>query len=77
MSSPEELFREALSLPIEIRTELTERLIASLAEDISPEILEAQLKEVRRRISQAESDDTKLVPGEEVLARVRHLLMNQ
>ena len=77
MSSQEELFKEVLSLPIEIRTELTERLIASLAEDISPEILEAQLKEVRRRIVDAESDETKLVPGEEVLVRVRRLLVNQ
>jgi len=74
MSSPEELFREALSLPIEIRTELTERLIVSLAEDMSPEISEAQLKEVRRRIQELDSGQTKLVPGEDVLARVRKLL---
>ena len=74
MSSPEELFREALALPIEIRTELTERLIASLAEDISPEISDAQLKEVRRRIQELDSGQTKLVPGEDVLARVRKLL---
>ena len=74
MSSPEELFREALSLPIEIRTELTERLIVSLAEDMSPEISEAQLKEVRRRIQELDSGQTKLVPEEDVLARVRKLL---
>ena len=77
MSSPEELFREALSLPIEIRTELTERLIASLAEDISPEISEAQLKEVRRRIQELDSGQTKVVPGEDVLASVRKLLTSQ
>jgi len=68
MSSPEELFREALALPIEIRTELTERLIVSLAEDISPEISEAQLEEVRRRVHDLASGQTKLVPGEDVLA---------
>lgn len=77
MSSPEELFREALALPIEIRTELTERLIASLAEDISPEISEAQLAEVRRRIQALDSGQTKLIPGEDVLARVRKLLTSQ
>ena len=77
MSSPEELFREALSLPIEIRTELTERLIVSLAEDISPEISEAQLKEVRRRIQELDSGQTKVVPGEDVLASVRKLLTSQ
>ena len=74
MSSPEELFREALALPIEIRTELTERLIVSLAEDISPEISEAQLEEVRRRVHDLASGQTKLVPVEDVLARVRKLL---
>jgi putative addiction module component (TIGR02574 family) len=77
MSSPKELFREALALPIEIRTELTERLIASLAEDISPEISDAQLKEVRRRIQELDSGQTKLIPGEDVLARVRKLLTRQ
>jgi len=34
-------------LPPEVRVELTERLIVSLAEDISPESTNAQLAEVR------------------------------
>ncbi len=38
---------------------------ASLAEDISPEITNTQLAEVRRRISQVESGEAALIPGDE------------
>lgn len=74
MAKTEEIFRDAEALPADVRVELTERLIASLAEDISPEITNAQLAEVRRRISQVESGEAALIPGDEALARVRNLL---
>ena len=74
MATTEEIFHNAVALPRDVRAELTERLIASLAEDTSPEITSAQLAEVRRRIAQVESGEAPLVPGDEVLARVRKLL---
>ena len=74
MATSEEIFRDAVALPPDVRAELTERLIASLADDISPEIASAQLAEVRRRIAQVESGETALIPGDEALARVRNLL---
>lgn len=74
MATPEEIFRDAVALSPDARAELTERLIASLAEDVSPEITSAQLTEVRRRIAEVESGDATLIPGDEVLARVRNLL---
>ena len=74
MATAEEIFHDAVALPPDARTELTERLIASLAEDISPEIASAQLAEVRRRIAQVEAGEAALIPGDEVLARVRKLL---
>lgn len=74
MATSEEIFRDAVALPTDVRAELAERLIASLAEDISPEISVAQLAEVQRRIAQVESGDTVLIPGDEVLARARNLL---
>ena len=74
MATSEEVFRDAVALPPEVRAELTERLIASLAEDVSPEITSAQLAEVRRRIAQVESGEATLIPGDETLARVRSLL---
>lgn len=77
MASSEEIFRDAAALPHEARAELAERLIASLADDVSPEITEAQLVEVRRRIAAVESEQAELIPGDEVFARVRHLLAEQ
>lgn len=74
MATTEEIFQDAVALPLDVRAELTERLIASLAEDVSPEITNAQLAEVRRRISQVESEEAELIPGDEVLMRVRNLL---
>jgi len=74
MATSEEIFRDAMALPPEARAELTERLVESLAQDISPEITEAQLAEVRRRIAQVESGEVELIPGEEALARARNLL---
>ena len=74
MSTSEEIFRDAVALPPDARAELTERLIESLAQDVSPEITSAQLTEVRRRIAQVESGEVELIPGDEALARVRNLL---
>jgi putative addiction module component (TIGR02574 family) len=74
MATSEEIFRDAIALPPDARAELTERLIASLADDVSPEIISAQLTEVRRRIAEVESGEAKLIPGDEIFARVRSLL---
>jgi putative addiction module component (TIGR02574 family) len=77
MATSEEIFRDAVALPPDVRAELAERLVASLADDVSPEITEAQLAEVRRRIAQVESGEVALIPGDEVLARVRRLLVER
>ena len=77
MATSEEIFRDAMALPPDARAELTERLVESLAQDVSPEITEAQLAEVRRRIAQVESGEVKLIPDHEALARVRNLLAQQ
>jgi putative addiction module component (TIGR02574 family) len=74
MVTTEDIFRDAVALPPDLRAELTERLIASLAEDVSPEITKAQLSEVRRRIAEVELGKAELIPGDEALARVRTLL---
>lgn len=74
MGASEEIFRDAMALPADARAELTERLVESLAQDISPEITEAQFAEVRRRIARVESGEVELIPGDEVLTRVRGLI---
>ena len=74
MATSEEIFREAMPLSPEVRAELAERLIGSLADDVSPEITEAQLTEVKRRIAEVESGEVELISGDEVFARARRLL---
>lgn len=74
MATSEEIFHDAMALPADARAKLTERLVESLAQDISPEIATAQLAEVRRRIAQVEAGEVELIPGDEALARVRSLL---
>ena len=58
------------SLPIDMKLELIDHLL----ESISPsrkEIDEAWKEEVERRIDEVENGDVKLIPGEEVFARMR------
>ena len=74
MSTSEEIFREAMMLSPEVRAELAERLIGSLAEDVSREIAASQFAEVQRRITKVETGEAELIPGDEVLARARRLI---
>lgn len=73
MTVAEKLYQDALALPSETRVELTERLVASLADDVPAEIQRAHIDEVRKRIAQVESGEVQLIPGDETLARVRNV----
>ena len=73
MATSEEIFRDAGALPPDGRAELNGAVDCESADDVA-EITEAQLAEVRRRITQVESEEVALIPGNEVLARVRSLL---
>ena len=73
-ATADQLFLEALSLPPEARADLTDWLVASSAEAISPEIERAHLDEVRRRLARVEAGEVHLIPGEQVLAEARALL---
>ena len=74
MSTSEEIFREAMMLSPEVRAELAERLIGSLAEDVSREIAVSQFAEVQRRIAKVETGEAELVQGDKVLARARNVV---
>ena len=74
MTAAEKVYEDAMALPGETRVELTERLVASLADDIPAEIQRAHIDEVRKRIAQVESGEVELIPGDEALAHVRKLL---
>lgn len=70
-ASAEQLYAEALALPVETRAELTERLVLHLAQAIPPELERAQRAEVRRRLAEVEAGRVQLVPGEEALEQTR------
>jgi hypothetical protein len=71
MTTADKIYQDALALPSETPVELTERLVASLADDVPAEIQRAQIAEVHKRIAQVESGEVQLIPGNEALARVR------
>ena len=62
---------EALSLPADARLSLIEKLLASLNLPIDEEIDHLWAEEAERRVSQIEEGKVKLVPGEEVFAKIR------
>ncbi len=69
-----DILREAVQLPAGDRAELADRLVEMLASDIPPEVVHAQIAEVRRRITQVESGDVSLIPGEQALEQVRRIV---
>jgi putative addiction module component (TIGR02574 family) len=62
---------EALSLPSNVRLSLVERLLTSLNLPIDKEINRLWAEEAERRVSQIEEGKAKVVPGEEVFAKIR------
>ena len=62
---------EALSLPSNVRLSLVEKLLTSLNLPIDEEINRLWAEEAERRVSQIEEGKAKVVPGEEVFAKIR------
>ena len=65
------VIEEALSLPADVRLCLVEKLLTSLNLPIDEEIDRLWAEEAERRVSQIEEGEAKLVPGEEVFAKIR------
>jgi putative addiction module component (TIGR02574 family) len=80
MSSAEEaVFHEALALPVQSRACLADMLWESLPEEqldvsVDAEIGRAWAEEAQRRMQQVEAGKVALVPGADVLARLRRRL---
>lgn len=70
----DELSQRARELGPEDRARLAEELLASLEVTIEPEVDAVWDEELRKRIAEVESDAVKLVPADEVFARVRRTL---
>lgn len=69
-----ELSQRARELAPEDRARLAEELLASLESGLEPEIDAAWDEELRKRIAEVERGAVKLVPADEVFARVRRAL---
>ena len=65
------VIEEALSLPADVRMSLVEKLLKSLNLPVDEEIDRLWAEEAEHRVSQIEEGKAKLVPGEEVFAKIR------
>lgn len=69
-----ELALRARELAPEDRARLAEELLASLEGEADPEIESAWDAEIAKRLAEVDSGAVRLVPADEVFARVRRLL---
>ncbi len=70
MIKTNELISEAISLPVEVRTLLVNKLLESLnPPDI--EIDELWAKEAEKRVEDIRTGKVKTIPGEEVFKKIR------
>lgn len=69
-----ELSQRARELAPEDRARLAEELLASLEGELEPEVDAAWDAELMKRISEVDSGAVKLLPADEVFARVRRSL---
>ena len=69
MLKTNELIEEAISLPVEIRAKLIDKLLQSLNPS-QKEIDKLWAKEAERRVDEIKSGKVKTIPGEEVFKKI-------
>ena len=69
MIKTKELFDEAVSLPVEIRTQLVDKLLRSL-HPTRKEIDELWAVEAEKRVEEIKSGKIKTIPGNEVFKKI-------
>jgi len=70
MRKTEDLFDEAISLPVEKRTALVDKLLQSLNPALS-DIDKLWAEEAEKRLKEITEGTVKTVPGETVFSRIR------
>ena len=65
------VFKEALSLPTDLRISLVKKLLASLNLPIREEIDQLWAEEAEKRVSQIDQGEVKVIPGNETFAKIR------
>lgn len=73
MISKEQLISEAISLPVDIRLQLVERLLESLNPSCK-EMDQLWAIEAERRVAEVEAGEVTTVPGEEVFSKLHDRL---
>ena len=73
MISKDELISEAVSLPVEIRLQLVERLLESLNPS-HKDMDELWAIEVERRVTEIDKGEVKTIPGDEVFRKLHDRL---
>ena len=69
MLRTEELVEEAVSLPVEIRAQIIDKLLESLNPS-QKEIDKLWAKEAEKRVEEIQSGKVKTIPGEEVFRKI-------
>ena len=67
----EKLVDEALSLPVDARIELVDRLLSSLNLPTQSDVDRLWAEEAERRVDQVERKEVDLIPAEDVFAHIR------
>lgn len=73
MIKTDELFEEAVSLPVDIRTQLVDKLLQSL-HPTQREIDKLWAVEAEKRVEEIRSGKVATIPGEEVFKKIRNRL---
>lgn len=73
MISKDKILSEAISLPVEIRLQLVEKLLESLNPS-HKDIDELWAVEAERRVAEIEKGEVETVPGEEVFRKLHNRL---
>lgn len=73
MIRTEELFDEAISLPVETRTLLVDKLLQSL-NPTQTEIDKLWAKEAEKRVDEIRKGKVKTIPGDQVFRKIRDRL---
>ena len=73
MIKTEELFDEAISLPVETRTLLVDKLLQSL-NPTQAEIDILWAKETEKRVDEIRKGKVKTIPGDQVFSKIRDRL---
>lgn len=73
MIKTDELFAEAVLLPVDVRTQLVDTLLRSL-NPMQKEIDKMWADEAEKRVEEIRSGKVKTIPGEEVFNKIRSRL---